>query len=366
MRLDAWLKQPHSPAERLRLIERLAQALNTVHDRGEALASIAPERVEVGGDLKIDLSPAKRGRPEPGYAAPERLEGSEPSTAADIYSVGSLCWEVLVGRPCGEAPKPLSEIAPELSRELANSVMGCLERSSEWRPKDLTYLAQLAAAQQKAVRGPEPEPKPKRAAPPPRASAAPRTAPRRASRSQLPLLLAAVLLIAAAAASYLWLHRQQAEPSVAARATAPTPPAAAAPQPDPGATATPPPVSAAVPTPVPTVTDAKPTPAPEIAAPMAEPEPASLSTVSPLSVKRPGKVLIDIRGAGLRADLRVRILALKENPRGIAVIRQKWTSPNLVSVLLELDSAVTPTVYAIALEDASGALTNTLQLHVTK
>ena len=397
MRLDAWLKQPHSPAERLRLIERLAQALNTVHDRGEALASIAPERVEVGGDLKIDLSPAKRGRPEPGYAAPERLEGSEPSTAADIYSVGSLCWEVLVGRPCGEAPKPLSEIAPELSRELANSVMGCLERSSEWRPKDLTYLAQLAAAQQKAVRGPEPEPKPKRAAPPPRASAAPRTAPRRASRSQLPLLLAAVLLIAAAAASYLWLHRQQAEPSVAARATAPTPPAAAAPQPDPGATATPPPASAAFPTPVPTVTDAKPTPAPEIAAPMAEPEPAptpeptptpvptaaaappeprtasappaepaSLSTVSPLSVKRPGKVLIDIRGAGLRADLRVRILALKENPRGIAVIRQKWTSPNLVSVLLELDSAVTPTVYAIALEDASGALTNTLQLHVTK
>jgi hypothetical protein len=77
-------------------------------------------------------------------------------------------------------------------------------------------------------------------------------------------------------------------------------------------------------------------------------------------------VLLDIRGAGLRADLRVRILALKENPRGIAVIRQKWTSPSLVSVLLELDSGVTPTVYAIALEDASGALTNALQLHVTK
>ena len=225
MRLDAWLKQPHPPAERLRLIERLAQALNAVHDRGETLASIAPERVEVGGDLKIDLSPAKRGRPEPGYAAPERLEGGPPSTAADIYSVGSLCWEVLVGRPCGEAPKPLSEIAPELSRELANSVMGCLERSAEWRPKDLTYLAQLAAAQQKAVRAPEPAPTPKaeRAAPPPRASAAPRAAPRRASRSHLPLLLAAVLLIAAAASSYLWLHRQEAGPAVAARAVGAAP-----------------------------------------------------------------------------------------------------------------------------------------------
>jgi serine/threonine-protein kinase len=228
MRLDAWLKLPHPPAERLRLIERLAQALNAVHDRGETLASIAPERVEVGSDLKIDLSPAKRGRPEPGYAAPERLEGAEPSTAADIYSIGSLCWEALVGRPCGEAPKPLGEIAPELSRELANSVMGCLERSPEWRPKDLTYLAQLAAAQQKAIRGPEPAPV-ERVASPPRASATPRAAPRRASRSHLPLLLAAGLLIAAAAASYLWLHRQQPEPSVAAGTT----PTAAEPTPSP-------------------------------------------------------------------------------------------------------------------------------------
>jgi hypothetical protein len=83
-------------------------------------------------------------------------------------------------------------------------------------------------------------------------------------------------------------------------------------------------------------------------------------------VKRPGKVLVDIRGAGLRADLRVRILPLKETPRGITVIRQKWTNPNLVSVLLELDAAVTPTAYAIALEDASGTRTNLLQILVTK
>jgi len=401
MRLDAWLKQPHTPTERLRLIERLAQALNTVHDRGETLASIAPERVEVGSDLKIDLAPAARGRPEPGYAAPERLEGGPPSAAADIYSVGSLCWEALVGRPCGEAPKPLADIAPELSRELANSVMGCLERSPEWRPKDLTYLAQLAAAQQKATRGPEPQAE--RAVAPPRASAAPRPAPRRASRSHRPLFLWTVLLVAAAASSYLWWHRQQAEPGVTARAVPPTPPRAA-PQPDPGTTTTPPPVAATAPTRAPTVTDVKPRPAPVVdTAPLAEPapaampvstptptptpaptpaaaaappeprtpseppaEPASLSAVSPLSVRRPGKVLLDIRGAGLRSDQYVRILPLKETPRGITVLRQKWVSANLVSVLLELDAGVTPTVYAIALEDANGALTNPLQLHVTK
>lgn len=398
MRLDAWLKQPHTPAERLRLIERLAQALNAVHDRGEVLASIAPEHVNVGNDLAIDLAPAARGRPEPGYAAPERLEGAAPSAAADIYAVGSLCWEALVGRPCGEAPKPLAEVAPDVPRELANSVMGCLERSPEWRPKDLTYLAQLAAAQQKAARGPEPKasPRAERAAPPPRAGAAPRPAPRRASRSHLPLLVAAVLLIAAAASSYLWLHREEARPSATARAAAPQPPPVAAepkapatPTPAPAASqaATPEPIAAeptalpvatlsAEPTPAPTPEPTPtPTPTPEPASvPTPEPraasaapqEPSSLSAVSPLSVRRPGKVLLDIRGSGLRANQRVRVLPLKENPRGITVVRQKWTSSSLVSVLIELDASVTPTAYAIALEDPAGALTNPLQLVVTK
>jgi hypothetical protein len=120
-----------------------------------------------------------------------------------------------------------------------------------------------------------------------------------------------------------------------------------------------------MPTPVATPTPAADTPEPRAAS---EPpaEPASLSAVSPPSVRRPGKVLIDIRGIGLRSDQRVRLLPLKETPRGITVIRQKWTSPNLVSVLLELDASVTPTAYAIALEDPSGGLTNSLQLLVTK
>ncbi len=407
MRLDAWLKQPHPPVERLRLIERLAQALNGVHDKGETLASIAPERVEVASDLRCDLSPATRGRPEPGYAAPERLEGGPPSTAADIYSVGALCWEILAGRPCGEAPKPLTDVSPEVPRELASSVMGCLERSPEWRPKDLTYLAQLAAAQQKAVRGPELEIEPERAKAPPRTGGAPRAAAprasasrpgtRRASRSHLPLALAALLLIAAAASSYLWLHQQDEGAATAPRAAAapatlatpgpaatPTPAAApsgapapapvgsAAPTPPPrasesAAAATPQAIPTPEPTPTPTPTPAPAEPAPEPReAPQAAAEPSALTTLSPLSVKRPGKVLLDLRGTGLRADQHVRVLPLKEAPRGITVVRQKWTSSSLVSVLLELDAPVAPAIYAIALEDASGARTNPLQLTVTK
>jgi len=412
MRLDAWLRQQHSPAERLRLVERLAQALNTVHDRGEMLASLAPERVEIGSDLKVDLSPAMRGRPEPGYSAPEVLEGGPPSTAADIYAAGALCWEILVGQPCGEAPRPLLDVVPDLPRELANSVMGCLEKSPDWRPKDLTYLAQLAAAQQKVGRAPsEPPPTvstPARGVPAPVRSAPaarPAPAPRRESRSQLPLFLAATLLVAAAAASYyFWMGRGSPSPPPTARAT-PTPAATVAPDvsatptpapvatpsatPPPAATAavatptpppvrtvaTPPPDSAPVTAPTPNASAAAastPPPAAEAqAAAASEPaapavEPSSLSTVSPLSMKRGGRVLLDIRGAGLRADQHVQILPIRDAPRGISVVRQKWANANLVTVLLELDANVTPTAYAITLESANGERTNPLHITVTK
>ena len=155
MKLDAWLRQEHPLPERLRLVERLSQALNAVHDRGEVLASLDPSRVDLGNDLKCDLSGAGRGSPEPGYSAPERLEGRPPSPEADVYAAGAIAWEALVGRPCGELPAPLGDVAPDLPREIASAVMGCLERSPQWRPKDLTYLAQLAAAHQKSLkRGP--------------------------------------------------------------------------------------------------------------------------------------------------------------------------------------------------------------------
>ena len=406
MKLDAWLRQTHPLTDRLCLIERLSQALNAVHDRGETLAALEPARVEVAGDLRCDLSAAERGSPEPGYAAPERNEGGPPSLEADVYSAGAIAWEVIVGRPCGELPAPLPEVAPNLPRELASAIMGCLERSPQWRPKDLTYLAQLAAAQQKAARrGSEPDTG--SASQPVRAASAPRTPPRRPSRSHLPLLIAAVLVLGLAALSFWWIQRQGPDgvpaatgvapraPVKAAPAPTPTPiptttpaakpspagsppaePAAPAPTPTtpptPSPTPQPTPTPTPRPTPTPTPTPAPPAAAAVVAAPApAEPptapaEPAVLTALSPLSVHRPGRALLDLRGTGLRSDLRARILPLREAPRGISVARQKWVSANLVTVLLELGEIVTPGVYAVALEDASGRQTNPVHFTVTK
>ena len=108
-------------------------------------------------------------------------------------------------------------------------------------------------------------------------------------------------------------------------------------------------------------------PAPATAQPPTEPaEPAVLTALSPLSVRRPGRALLDLRGTGLRSDMRVRVLPLREAPRGISVARQKWVSATLVTVLLELEETVTPGAYALALEDPSGHQTKPLQFTVTK
>jgi hypothetical protein len=424
MKLDAWLRQdrPPSPADRLRFVERLAQALNAVHDRGAVLTALEPLRVEVGNDRepRCDLDAAGSGSPDPRYLAPERREGGPPSAEADVYAAGLIAWETLAGRSVSDPPATLSDVVPDLPQELASAVMACLERSPQWRPKDLTYLAQLAAAHQKVVRRDEPAeraPQPPRAQPPPapkvegpRAPARPagRTSPQRESRSHLPLIAAALLVVAAAAGSYFWFQRHGTTGGAAApprprpvptslplAAATPGAPAPAKTAPAPGATPVPAPATPAptptpareavpaaateptpVPTPTPTPTPTPP-PAPPTAAtaasapppetpPAAPAEPVVLGAVSPLSVRRPGKALLDLRGSGFRSDLRVRVLPLRESTHGISVSRQKWVSASLVTVLLDLDASVSPGAYAIALEDPDGVQTKPLQITVTK
>jgi hypothetical protein len=85
-----------------------------------------------------------------------------------------------------------------------------------------------------------------------------------------------------------------------------------------------------------------------------------------VSVRRPGKVMIDLRGTGFRPDLIVRVMALREMPRGITVARQRCVSANLMTALLELDDGVKPAVYAIAIEDPTGGPLKTLPFTVTR
>jgi hypothetical protein len=454
MKLNAWLKQNPASTARLQVVERLAQALNAVHDRGEPLAALDPDHVEVDGDGDCDISAARRGNPAPGYCAPERTEGGPPSPEADIYAAGAIAWEVLSGRPYAVAPSHLAEAARDVPRELADAVMACLEQSPQWRPRDLTYIAQLAqhtlgtgsrdsgGGRTSSVRSGARPASSRSAAPKSARTSSARTSGRSASpirttplhepRSHAMLAVIAGLLVVAAGAGYYWMTtRPKAAPvtvppttvapaalTVSAKpgqppvtpvtqATArpvapvtlasrpvpttaaptlpvPTPATVAPTRSAPTPTPLPPPVTMARALPPPPVTQPavtevrRPTPPPVVlpppttstttvaAAPALPRETPVLSTVSPPSVRRPGKYVLDLRGTGLRSDLRVRIVPLKEAPHGITIVRQACKNPNLVQVLIDLDLEVTPGGYAITLADSSGGQTAALTLTVTK
>jgi hypothetical protein len=113
-----------------------------------------------------------------------------------------------------------------------------------------------------------------------------------------------------------------------------------------------------------------PDPAPPIEPPVADPappaEPVVLTTVSPLEVKRPGKVMLDLRGSGFRSDLKARILPVAKQARGIAVLGQKFVNAGLITVLVDLTENAETGEFAIAVEDASGARSGQVVFTVTK
>ncbi len=452
MKLNAWLKRNPSFSERLQVVERLAQALNAVHDRGEPLAALDLEHVEVDDEGDCDISPARRGNPAAGYGAPERAEGGPPSPEADIYAAGAIAWEVLAGRPYATAPSHLAEASREVPRELADAVMACLEQSPQWRPRDLTYIAQLAQHNLgQGSRGERSGARTSSARPAARPSssrsvssrsgrssartsgrASPvRMTPLHEPRSHAMLAVVAGAVVVVAGAGYFWMTRAKGTPATTAAATPQTtvapaaltvtarpdnPPATSAtpvplhaastppPVTSPAAYATPfvdvaPPRPAATPPPQPPVTMARPLPPPvtqprsqEVAVslppPVTQPavvapipttttttiaaapalprETPVLSTVSPLSVRRPGKFLLDLHGSGFRPDLRVRVVPLKEAPHGITVMKQVCKSPTLFQVLIDLDTNVNPGAYAVTLADASGRQTTALTFTVVK
>ena len=268
-----------------------------------------------------------------------------------------------MGRPCGELPVPLADVAPDLPREIASAVMGCLERVAAVAAEGphLPGPARGGPAEGPDARARRPRLRPPRRRRGPAAASGRARRAKRASRSHMPLLLATLFVLAAAAVSYLWIQRQgpdAAGPPAARPAARATPgggrPGGPSPvrlRPDgqrPGDPAGGParrsshravpapfvPTRPRAPTPTPTpdagpdrrrrpLPPRRPCPSPlprrgpprtpAVAAAPVEPrsasqEPVVLATLSPPSIRRPGKVLLDLRGTGLRADLRARVL----------------------------------------------------------
>ena len=152
-----------APGEVVAVAAPIADALASAHRRGIVHGDVKPANVLFTSDgepLLSDFGVARTlgrltsdqiaGTAE--YLAPELLEGEAPGASSDVYSLGVVCYEALVGRPPygGALPlavvraadlgehRPLGEAAPGVPPALAEAV----ERAMARRPDDRFVTAE--------------------------------------------------------------------------------------------------------------------------------------------------------------------------------------------------------------------------------
>ena len=168
-RLEVLRKEPRSALE---LLMKVARAVHHAHQRGILHRDLKPANIlidEKGNPLVSDLGLAKHLRGDsdvtttgailgtPRYMSPEQASGTrEVTTAADIYSLGAMLYQILVGRPPHEGATPLEvlrnvieekpsrprEIDGKIDRGLELICMKCLERDPDARYSSAAALAE--------------------------------------------------------------------------------------------------------------------------------------------------------------------------------------------------------------------------------
>jgi WD40 repeat protein/tRNA A-37 threonylcarbamoyl transferase component Bud32 len=160
------------PRQAARLLADVAQAVHHAHQRGVLHRDLKPGNIlidaqaepyitdfglakHLAGEVGITETGAVMGTP--GYMAPEQARGERSiSTAADIYSLGSIFYELLTGRPPFRAETPLDALIlaqaeepvaprtlkPDLDRDLETICLKCLEKQPERRYASAAALAE--------------------------------------------------------------------------------------------------------------------------------------------------------------------------------------------------------------------------------
>ncbi|HIE08263.1 MAG TPA: serine/threonine-protein kinase [Armatimonadetes bacterium] len=150
------------PRQALTWAAQVARTLSALHAMGEVHGDVRPEHVVIcgpeGAKLRDHLlslpflsHPVFREywlqRSAP-YVAPEVIQGQEPSSASDIYSLGALLYEMLTGSPpfTGEStgqvlikhfredPPSLRRTLPSAPPELDELIRRCLSKRPSARP----------------------------------------------------------------------------------------------------------------------------------------------------------------------------------------------------------------------------------------
>jgi serine/threonine-protein kinase len=162
-----------SPRASAALIETVARAVHHAHQRGILHRDLKPANILLdaqGQPHVTDFGLARRldgsthlTQPgaivgTPGYMAPEQAagDGRPLTTAADVYALGAILYELLTGRPPFQAatpletvlqviadePVPVRRLRPQVPKDLATICHKCLEKDPKKRYASAEALAE--------------------------------------------------------------------------------------------------------------------------------------------------------------------------------------------------------------------------------
>ena len=168
---------PMDPASAMLCARQMASALAKAHAAGITHRDLKPANVMLTADgtaKVLDFGLAKLDDPlykgpedsdsvhsrpgmligTPTYMSPEQAQGQPADAKSDIFSFGSVLYEMLSGKRAfkgdsavqvlasiiGDTPQPLRELIPEVWPELDDLVSRCLKKKPEERFQDASHL----------------------------------------------------------------------------------------------------------------------------------------------------------------------------------------------------------------------------------
>ncbi len=169
----AMARERYTPREAAGLMIKVARAVHHAHQRGILHRDLKPanilfdrEREPLVADFGLArflehdslLTQSVTGMGTPSYMAPEQVTGQsrDLTTAADIYSLGAILYELLTGRApfrgptlmetirrvVETEPEPPRRLNPAVDRDLETVCLKCLEKAPQRRYRSADALAE--------------------------------------------------------------------------------------------------------------------------------------------------------------------------------------------------------------------------------